>query len=69
MNYFGLFEIVGKSADFLGPLIISACGFLFQNVRYGILGLIVLFSIGYVLVRTSEKYAHAESAKKMIFWT
>lgn len=59
-EYFGFFDIFGKFADFLGPLIISLCALLLGNSRYGVLSLIVLFIIGFILISKSEKIANTE---------
>ena len=50
-EYFGFFDIFGKFADFFGPLIVSFCAFMFGTSTYGILALLVLFVIGYLLLR------------------
>lgn len=50
-EYFGFFDIFGKFADFFGPLLMSFCAFAFGSSTYGILALLVLFIIGYVLLR------------------
>ena len=54
-EYFGFFDIFGKFADFMGPLIMSGCALLLGSSTYGILALIVLFAAGFLLVRASEK--------------
>lgn len=54
-EYFGFFDIFGKFADFMGPLIISLCALLLGSSTYGILALVVLFGAGYLLVCRSEK--------------
>ncbi len=54
-EYFGFFDIFGKFADFLGPLIISACAFFLHSSKYGVLSLIVLFFIGFVLLTLSGR--------------
>ena len=54
-EYFGFFDIFGKFADFLGPLILSFCASVFGASNYGILGLILLFAVGYLLLRLSER--------------
>lgn len=56
-EYFGFFDIFGKFADFFGPLIISLCALIFHSSSYGVLALIVLFLIGFILIRKSEKLA------------
>lgn len=50
-EYFGFFDIFGKFADFFGPLIVSFCAIVFGTSTYGILALLVLFVIGYLLLR------------------
>ena len=59
-EYFGFFDIFGKFADFMGPLIISLCALLLGNSKYGVLSLIVLFIIGFILISKSEKIANTE---------
>ena len=59
-EYFGFFDIFGKFADFFGPLIISLCALIFHSSSYGVLALIVLFLIGFILIRKSEKIAKTE---------
>ena len=54
-EYFGFFDIFGKFADFLGPLIVSLCAALFGSSSYGILALILLFAMGYVLLTLSQR--------------
>lgn len=53
-EYFGFFDIFGKFADFMGPLIISFCALVLGSSTYGILALMVLFVAGYLLVRKAE---------------
>ncbi len=53
-EYFGFFDIFGKFADFIGPLIISFCALVLGSSTYGILALMVLFVAGYLLVRKAE---------------
>lgn len=55
-EYFGFFDIFGKFADVLGPLIISLSSIVLGESRYGILGLIVLFAIGYILLGKVQSY-------------
>ncbi len=49
-EYFGFFDIFGKFADFVGPLLLSVSAFLFHTSSYGILALILLFVIGFILL-------------------
>lgn len=54
-EYFGFFDIFGKFADFLGPLIITVCAATFGQSKYGILALIILFVIGYFFLHKIGK--------------
>ena len=54
-EYFGFFDIFGKFADFVGPIIISLSGVLLGESRYGILLLIILFIVGFVLISKVER--------------
>ena len=54
-EYFGFFDIFGKFADFMGPLMMSFCALTLGSSTYGILALLVLFGAGYLLVLQSEK--------------
>lgn len=54
-EYFGFFDIFGKFADFFGPLIITVAATIFGQSKVGILGLILLFGIGYLLLRKVAK--------------
>ncbi len=49
-EYFGFFDIFGKFADFLGPLLLAASGLIFGASKYGVLALIILFVIGFILL-------------------
>ena len=54
-EYFGFFDIFGKFADFMGPMLIALCAFLLHSSTYGVLALIILFVIGYICIIKSEK--------------
>lgn len=45
-EYFGLFNLVGKFAAILGPLLVALSAYLSGNSRFGMLGLLILFAIG-----------------------
>ncbi len=49
-EYFGFFDIFGKFADFLGPLLITIFATITGQSKYGILALIGLFVIGFYLL-------------------
>ena len=54
-EYFGLFDICGKGASFLGTMIVSVGSQLTGSANVGVGSLIVLFVIGFVLFRVSNK--------------
>ena len=53
VEYFGLFDICGKGASFLGTMIVSVGSQLTGSANVGVGSLIVLFIIGFVLFRVS----------------
>ncbi len=54
-EYFGLFDICGKGASFLGTMIVSVGSQLTGSANLGVGSLIVLFIVGFVLFRVSYK--------------
>ena len=54
-EYFGLFDICGKGASFLGTMIVSVGSQLTGSANVGVGSLIVLFIVGFVLFRGSCK--------------
>ena len=54
-EYFGLFDICGKGASFLGTMIVSVGSQLTGSANVGVGSLIVLFVIGFVLFRVSTR--------------
>ena len=54
-EYFGLFDICGKGASFLGTMIVSVGSQLTGSANVGGGSLIVLFIVGFVLFRVSYK--------------
>lgn len=56
-EYFGLFDICGKGASFLGTALVSLIGSLTGRGNYGVGSLVVIFIIGFVLLRISVKEA------------
>lgn len=59
-EYFGFFDIFGKFADFLGPLIITVCATIFGQSKYGILALVVLFIVGFICLTLVDKSIEKE---------
>ena len=54
-EYFGLFDICGKGASFLGTMIVSVGSQLTGSANVGVGSLVVLFVVGFVLFRVSCK--------------
>lgn len=54
-EYFGFYDIFGKYADLLGPILIAISGIVFKQSRYAILFLVTFFITGYVLLTKVEK--------------
>ena len=54
-EYFGLFDICGKGASFLGTMIVSVGSQLTGSANVGVGSLIVRFIVGFVLFRVSYK--------------
>ena len=52
-EYFGLFDICGKGASFLGTMIVSVGSQLTGSANVGVGSIAVLFVIGFVLFRVS----------------
>jgi UMF1 family MFS transporter len=49
-QYFGLFNLVGKFASIFGPAIVGMTAYFTQNSRLSMLGLLVLFITGAILL-------------------
>ena len=56
-EYFGIFDICGKGASFLGTLLVSATSQATGSLNYGIGSLAVLFVLGFFLFQKSCRYA------------
>lgn len=54
-EYFGIFDICGKGASFLGTMLVSIMSQLTNNVNIGVASLVVLFILGFILFRKSCK--------------
>lgn len=52
-EYFGLFDICGKGASFLGTMLVSVGTQITGSANFGVGSLVVLFAVGFVLFRVS----------------
>lgn len=55
-EYFGIFDICGKGASFLGTMLVSVTSQVTGNMNYGVGSLVILFILGFVLFRRSCRY-------------
>jgi len=62
-EYFGFFDIFGKYADLLGPLLMAASGLIFHETRYAILFMVTFFIFGFVMLTKIQKMERAELQK------
>ncbi|MBR0319584.1 MAG: MFS transporter [Clostridia bacterium] len=58
-EYFGFFDIFGKFASVIGPVLYSFVGGLTGRSSLGVLGLIILFLIGLVILISGRKHLSA----------
>ena len=49
-QFFGFYNLVGKSAVLIGPLLVSWVAYIFNNPRFGILSLLILFIPGLIIL-------------------
>lgn len=56
-EYFGIFDICGKGASFLGTMLVSITTQATNNINYGVGSVIILFVIGFILFQKSCGYA------------
>ena len=60
-EYFGFFNLVGRFASILGPLVVALGGFVTGNSRWGMAGLLILFVLGGgLLAKVREPQSNAE---------
>ncbi len=52
-EYFGIFDICGKGASFLGTMLVSITSQLTNNINYGVGSLVLLFILGFFLFQKS----------------
>ncbi len=60
-QFFGFYDIFGKFAAILGPVMVGGVGLLAHNTRVGVFSLIILFFLGgFLLLRVREEEAVVE---------
>ena len=59
-EYFGIMDICGKGASFMGTMIVSLVSQLTGNVNYGVGAISVTFIIGFILFRMSVRTGHIQ---------
>ncbi len=65
-EFFGFFNMLGKFAAILGPLLLGLTTLITKNNRYGIVSLIILFIIGGVLLYRIDISKNDEELKQFI---
>lgn len=65
-EFFGFFNMLGKFAAILGPLLLGLTTLITGNNRYGIISLIILFIIGGVLLNRVDITKNEEELKQFI---
>lgn len=60
-EYFGLFNLVGRFASILGPLLVGMGAYLTGNPRHGMLGLLVLLGAGGILLYFVKEPTHQQT--------
>lgn len=61
-EFFGFYNLLGKSASLIGPLLFGGFGLAFGDARYSMLSLIILFVLGgWLLSRVRVEEASAQS--------
>jgi len=60
-EYFGIYNMLGKSAAIIGPLLMGGIALLTESHRYSILSILVLFIIGALLLSKVKSPEHVTS--------
>lgn len=60
-EYFGLMDICGKGASFLGTLVVGAASQIFGNINIGVSMIVLLFTAGLVLFIMTDKLDSKEA--------
>jgi len=69
-EFFGLYNIFGRFAVILGPLLVGIISRLSGSSGYGVLSIGILFVIGFILLyRLGKKTATGEAIKQTIALT
>lgn len=63
-EFYGFFNMLGKFAAIIGPFLVGIVTLITGDQRYGIISLVILFAVGFILLRkVDEKEAEKEIAK------
>lgn len=65
-EYFGFFDIFGKFATFIGPLLYAIIGSMTGHSSFGTLALLALFIIGFVVLMIAKEPLEALEARKAL---
>ena len=65
-EYFGLMDICGKGASFLGTLVVGAASQIFGSINIGVSMIVFLFGAGLLLFVMTDKLDETEAVSLMI---
>ena len=64
-EYFGIYNMLGKSAAIIGPLLMGGVALLTDNHRYSILSLLVLFVLGGILLAQVKNIQNSNAPSEL----
>jgi len=64
-EYFGIYNMLGKSAAIIGPLLMGGVALLTENHRYSILSLLVLFVLGGILLAQVKNIKNSSASSEL----
>ena len=65
-QFFGFFNMLGKFAAIIGPFLVGIVTLITGEQRYGIISLIILFILGFVLLRRVDEEKAKGEAEKLL---
>ena len=63
-QFYGFFNMLGKFAAIVGPVLVGIMSVITGEQRYGILSLIILFVLGFILLRRVDEDKAKEEARR-----
>ncbi|MDX9823958.1 MAG: MFS transporter [Sphaerochaeta sp.] len=65
-EFFGFFNMLGKFAAIIGPLLMGIVTLVTGNVRSGIISLVALFALGFILLKRVDERKGQEEIKSFM---